>query len=616
MILLYHKVFPEARTTWWVTPDAFYLQMLDIQNKKVVHLHDYDPSNPDHCVITFDGVYENVWKYAVPILRHFGYPFELFIVGDSVGRGNEFDTAEPFAKFADRDTLRKMIAAGGCLQWHTRSHASLLAPQSPEAYRHELTVPQDLRRLCPAGFEWFAYPHGEHDAALKAQAQERFQGALACDDGQPSDRFELPRVTVTQQSRFSTSTVSLIIPCYNYGRFAAEAIESALLQTYPPDEILFIDDASTDDSVEVARRYEPRIRVEANPRNLGVVANFSKAVSLTKGDYVCLLGADNRFRSDYVEKAKAALDADREVAIAYTHFALFGQKAAAEATATKSAPHPRVPGLFLTKFPAKPQRPIEEENYIHGSSMYRRTAYDQVGGYAATGLPEDQFLFARMLSAGWKARLVDEFLLEYRQHSVDQINQLKSLEITNVHLRRQIRAQQEVIAARDSQVTALDSQVTALDSQLMTLARYVSDIHQSRAWRLAMLFHRARLAVAPPGGFVSRLLGIFLGPRARSRRQREIEKHLVLLRSSHLFEEAWYLAHNPDVAGAPMDPALHYLLYGGLEGRDPSPGFSSKWYLHAYPDVVASGVNPLLHYLVSGRGEGRIAKSIEEASRR
>ena len=107
--------------------------------------------------------------------------------------------------------------------------------------------------LDPNGFKWFGFPHGQRDETLKAQSRKYFQGALACDDGDPLDVYDLQRTIVYENTRFSTSTVSLIIPCYNYGHFVAEAIESALFQIYPPDEILFIDDASSDNSVEVAK---------------------------------------------------------------------------------------------------------------------------------------------------------------------------------------------------------------------------------------------------------------------------------------------------------------------------------------------------------------------------
>lgn len=77
------------------------------------------------------------------------------------------------------------------------------------------------------------------------------------------------------------------------------------------------------------------------------------------------------------------------------------------------------------------------------------------------------------------------------------------------------------------------------------------------------------------------------------------------LRRSGLFDARFYLAHNPDVAAAGMDPLLHFLRFGGAEQRAPSAAFDSAAYCSAYPDVAAAGLNPLLHYLTFGRGEGR-----------
>lgn len=80
---------------------------------------------------------------------------------------------------------------------------------------------------------------------------------------------------------------------------------------------------------------------------------------------------------------------------------------------------------------------------------------------------------------------------------------------------------------------------------------------------------------------------------------------LKLIRDSGLFEEAWYLAQNPDVAQAKIDPALHYLRQGGFEARAPGPKFSSAFYLDTYPDVKEARLNPLVHYMLHGEKEGR-----------
>lgn len=70
-----------------------------------------------------------------------------------------------------------------------------------------------------------------------------------------------------------------------------------------------------------------------------------------------------------------------------------------------------------------------------------------------------------------------------------------------------------------------------------------------------------------------------------------------LVASSTLFNKAWYLEHNPDVAMSKMDPIKHYLKFGAQEGRDPGPEFSTKGYLERNPQLKNSSQNPLVHYL-------------------
>ena len=76
------------------------------------------------------------------------------------------------------------------------------------------------------------------------------------------------------------------------------------------------------------------------------------------------------------------------------------------------------------------------------------------------------------------------------------------------------------------------------------------------------------------------------------------------------FNTGYYLAHNPDVAAAHINPLVHYETYGWKEGRDPSALFSTDKYLAAYADVRAAGIDPLLHYVVFGQAEGRTAFSV------
>jgi hypothetical protein len=67
-----------------------------------------------------------------------------------------------------------------------------------------------------------------------------------------------------------------------------------------------------------------------------------------------------------------------------------------------------------------------------------------------------------------------------------------------------------------------------------------------------------------------------------------------------LFDPAWYLEQNPDVAAAGLEPLGHYLQNGAAEGRAPSPWFDPAAYRSLRGDALAPGANPLLDYLQGG----------------
>jgi len=76
-----------------------------------------------------------------------------------------------------------------------------------------------------------------------------------------------------------------------------------------------------------------------------------------------------------------------------------------------------------------------------------------------------------------------------------------------------------------------------------------------------------------------------------------------LIKQSGLFDAAYYLEQNPDVALLGVNPIVHYLEYGAKEGRDPSQLFDTSFYLVQNSDVAKSATNPLLHYIKYGNKE-------------
>ena len=97
----------------------------------------------------------------------------------------------------------------------------------------------------------------------------------------------------------------------------------------------------------------------------------------------------------------------------------------------------------------------------------------------------------------------------------------------------------------------------------------------------------------------------------RPRRWLRTRRDAALVVRSDLFDAGWYAERNADIQALGVNPAKHFVLYGGQEGCAPGPAFSSQRYLDDNPDVASEGVNPLVHFLRLGRAEGRKIRRAE-----
>ncbi|HVM31555.1 MAG TPA: glycosyltransferase [bacterium] len=115
--------------------------------------------------------------------------------------------------------------------------------------------------------------------------------------------------------------VSILIPTYNQAPFLDQAISSALMQTFPSLEVVVLDDASQDETPQVAQKWkaDPRFRYLRNDRNLGRVANYRKAVAeCARGEWVLMLdGDDYLIDPDFIRRAKTAIEQRGEERIVF-----------------------------------------------------------------------------------------------------------------------------------------------------------------------------------------------------------------------------------------------------------------------------------------------------------
>lgn len=106
--------------------------------------------------------------------------------------------------------------------------------------------------------------------------------------------------------------VSVIIPSYNYGRYVGQAIDSALAQSYPNQEVIVVDDGSTDDTRDRLGAYGSRIR-HLHQQNQGLSAARNTGIREARGDYLAFLDSDDAFHPRKTELQMNYLQAHPEV---------------------------------------------------------------------------------------------------------------------------------------------------------------------------------------------------------------------------------------------------------------------------------------------------------------
>lgn len=130
---------------------------------------------------------------------------------------------------------------------------------------------------------------------------------------------------------------SVVIPVFNGARFIADTLRSIIGQSRPPEQILVIDDGSTDDSAAIARSLGPRVTV-IQQENLGVQAARNKGIGMATGDWIALCDADDLWDAGYLERAAMLIEERPELDFVFTNFRRLEGSRLADVTKFDQAP--------------------------------------------------------------------------------------------------------------------------------------------------------------------------------------------------------------------------------------------------------------------------------------
>ena len=178
------------------------------------------------------------------------------------------------------------------------------------------------------------------------------------------------------------SRVDVVIPCYNYGRFLADCVSGALDDQPGVDvRVLIVDDASQDDSAEVARKLaagDDRIEVRVHAINQGHIATFNEGViDWADGDYLVLISADDKLTPGALRRAADLMDAHPEVGFVYGDVIRFRDGQDLPPARTELRGQTIWPGHWWVE-----QRFREAHTVVFSPEVVvRTTVQHQVGGY-------------------------------------------------------------------------------------------------------------------------------------------------------------------------------------------------------------------------------------------
>jgi glycosyltransferase involved in cell wall biosynthesis len=176
-------------------------------------------------------------------------------------------------------------------------------------------------------------------------------------------------------------TVSVVIPCYNYGHFLADCVHSVVGQRGVETRVLIIDDASTDDSAAIAEelaRQHPQVEVKVHRENRGHIRTYNEGLlEWATGEYVTLLSADDELPPGSLERSVRLLAAHPAVGMVYGGIQEFGENSTTSATAARRATAIVYPGAAWLR-----KRCREAVNVVPTPGTVLRTDVQRlVGGY-------------------------------------------------------------------------------------------------------------------------------------------------------------------------------------------------------------------------------------------
>ncbi len=243
--------------------------------------------------------------------------------------------------------------------------------------------------------------------------------------------------------------LSILIPAFNARDFISQTINSVLAQTYTDWELIILEDRSTDSTLQIGKEYSAKhpekIKVYQNEKNLGMLENWNKGISLCKSELFVKLDADDIWMPEFLQKSITILEKYPEVGLVFTKYLNIDER-----DAIISDSEIILPDFANEKpFSTIPLVQMGEDKMLsfpilrQGLSVMRRNIFEEIGKYRYLLSKETQAAtdteFYFRVGLHYKLYCINESLYKYRVHKAsisrkDKDNQLSSQKIYEIKM--------------------------------------------------------------------------------------------------------------------------------------------------------------------------------------
>jgi glycosyltransferase involved in cell wall biosynthesis len=204
----------------------------------------------------------------------------------------------------------------------------------------------------------------------------------------------------TGEEMEQSELVSIILPTHNGSQYIKQSLESCLNQTYRNIELIVVNDASEDDTGEIACSYDdPRIIYLKNESNMGLANSLNKGFLESKGDYLTWTSDDNFYAPDALARMLSEVRRSPSVDFVYANYYRIDEN-----------------GKIIERVRVKESLYLLINNCVGPCFLYTRRVYEKIGDYNPDSvLAEDYEYWIRALKQ-FKMHQVEHYLYYHRFH--------------------------------------------------------------------------------------------------------------------------------------------------------------------------------------------------------